>query len=295
MLLMEFDKAGAEWVIVAYLSGDAQMMNVIETGKSPHVVTGSLMTGAPEDLVLKENKIVDKHTDPDLIEELRREQCPEIFEAAFKFLPRAMSIRQAGKKSNHGLNYGMRYRMFALQNEIEEREAKVMVDLYNNEAYPGIPLWQEGIRRELRNNDRTLYNLFGSKVRLLDEWGDDLFNAAYSYIPQSTNGELVNQALCDLYEDESPAFLAADLLTQTHDSATIQYPTSDFMKMAEFAIGFTEMLSPELSYHGRNFRIGTDLKVGLDWGHLHEVKLTKNTEELANALERTYISIREKL
>lgn len=288
MLLMEFDKAGAEWVVVAYLAGDPRMMEVIESGKSPHVVTGHYMTGVPEDLILKENKIVDKNTDPDTIEELRREFCPEIFDLATKFLPRTMSVRQAGKKSNHGLNYAMRYKRFALENEVEEREAKVMVDLYNNEAYPGLPKWHERIRRELRDNDRTLYNLFGSKVRLLEEWGDDLFNAAYSYKPQSTIGETVNMAICDLYYDNSPQFELADLLTQTHDSATVQYPLR-FEEMAFFAHRFARTyMEPQMETEGRKFKIGTDLKVGLNWGHMVEVPLLDDLDALASSLETTW-------
>ena len=293
MMLMEFDKAGAEWVIVAYLSGDKNMLEVIESGESPHVVTGHFMTGAPKELILKENKIVDKATDPDLIEELRRESIPEIFDAAYKFLPRSMSIRQSGKKSNHGLNYAMRYRRAALEWEIEEREAKQMVDLYNTDAYPGIPLWHEDIRRELRNNDRTLYNLFGRKVRLLGEWGDDLFNQAYSFKPQSTIGDMVNGAICDLYEDDSPECQLADLLTQTHDSATVQYPVDDFVKMAQFAVKFNTMLSPEMEALGRKFTVKTDLKVGINWGHMKEVKLTKNIVQLASDLEKTWKSFYE--
>lgn len=290
MMLMEFDLSGAEWVIVAYLSGDANMLDVVQSGKSPHIVTGHLMTGVPEEIISKENKIVDKHTDPDTIEELRREGIPEIFELATKFLPRSMSCRQAGKKSNHALDYAMRFRRFALENEIDEREAKIMVDLYNNEAYPGVPKWQEDIRRELRNNDRTLYNLLGRKVRLLDEWGDDLFNAAYSFKPQSTVGDCVNEALCILYEDQSAACQLADILTQTHDSATVQYPVKDFLKMSEFALEFEDRISPELEatdIHGvtRKFHIKVDMKIGKTWGDMHEVHLTPSAHLLAKDLE----------
>jgi len=295
MMLMEFDKAGAEWVIVAYLANDRRMIDIIQSGKSPHVVTAHFITGAPEDLITKEDKIVNKATDPDTIEELRRTGCPEVFEAAYKFLPRSMSCRQAGKKSNHGLNYAMRFRRFALENEIDESEAKTMVELYNNEAYPRIPKWQESIRHELRHNDRTLYNLFGSKVRLLDEWGDDLFNAAYSYKPQSTIGEMVNQAICDLYEDRSPECLLADLLTQTHDSATLQYPTHDFVQMAQFAIKFgLGYMNPTLTANGHDFIVATDMKVGLNWGTMKEVKLTRNVVALAAELEKTFHQLQNK-
>ena len=32
-MLLEFDLAGAEWVVVAYLSGDERMIDVVESGK----------------------------------------------------------------------------------------------------------------------------------------------------------------------------------------------------------------------------------------------------------------------
>lgn len=291
MMLMEFDKAGAEWVVVAYVSGDARMIDIIETGKSPHVVTGHLITRVPEDLILLDNKIIDKLSDPDHIAELRHEKLPALYEGEKShgwFIPRSMSIRQAGKKSNHGLNYGMRYKRFALENEIEEREAKTMVESYTGIAYPGIPLWWEDIRRMLKK-DRTLYNLFGDKIELLNEWGDDLFNAAYSYVPQSTIGYTVNKAICDWEEDRSDPFLAADLLTQTHDSATFQYPTDNWLLQAEFAIKFAyDYMSPEFEAKGRKFTIGTDLKVGIEWGNMLEVKLSNNVKEVAHGLEAAW-------
>jgi len=67
---MEFDKAGAEWIVVAYLTGDARMIDVVESGKSPHIVTGHYMTGLPEDIIEKEAKLVGHHTDPSIIADI---------------------------------------------------------------------------------------------------------------------------------------------------------------------------------------------------------------------------------
>src|SRR5215510_138225 len=133
MMMLEFDLAGAEWVVVAYLANDENMIGVVKSGKSPHIVTGSLISGASEDFVLQEHKLVGSHTDPNTIEMLRRQLTipPGIF------LPRIMSIRQAGKKSNHGLNYNMKYRRFALENEMPEADAEPIVNAYVNKAYPG--------------------------------------------------------------------------------------------------------------------------------------------------------------
>lgn len=284
MILMEFDKSGAEWVVVAYLSGDARMLDVVESGKDPHLVTGSLISSVPEDLVAHEDKLVGKNTDPD---EINRRRLPigEALEGTAQFLPRSMSIRQAGKKSNHGLNYNMRYKRFALENEIEEAEAKLMVSQYREVAYPGVPQWHKSIEAEMRR-DRTMTNCFGRKVTLRDQWGPDLLDAAYSFKPQSTVGDIVNRAMIAAYDDTSPVFASMDLLTQTHDSATVQYPTDDWVRMADFAIRFgLGYMSPELEYNQRKFTIGTDLKIGLDWGNMVEVELIPDAQAVAKNLQ----------
>jgi hypothetical protein len=287
MILMEFDKAGAEWVCVAYLSGDVRMIDVVKRGVSPHIVTGSLITRIPEDVVEKESKIVKMASDPDYVRELRLEHFPELLDQeadGLIYLPRSMSIRQAGKKSNHALNYGERYKTFALQNEIPESEAKIIVDLYTTQAYTGIPLWWEAVRDQLRKN-RTLTSLLGHKIEFQQEWGEDLFRAAYSFDPQSTVGDMVNDALIAFDLDHRPHMYKAEVLTQTHDSATLQYPDNSWSDCARFAIDFDKHMSPELESKGRKFTIKTDLKVGYDWGHMIELKLTHNVKELADAIK----------
>lgn len=295
-LLLDFDKAGAEWVVVAYVSGDENMLAVVESGESPHVATGHLITGAPKDLIILEDKLLDKTTDPDILLSVR-ETTPELHPLLkLPFLPRSMTIRQGGKKSNHGLNYGMKYRRFALENEIPETEAEDIVNLYTTIAYPRIPEYWEATKAQLKKN-RTLTNCFGRKVRLMGEWGVELFDKAYSFVPQSTVGDTVNRAIRAAYEDATPIFRDADLLSQKHDSATYQYPI-EYMhseglgvsNMAEFAIKFgLHYMNPELEYGGRKFHIGTDLKVGFDMGNLVKIKLTDDTthvsEQLAKALE----------
>lgn len=289
MILMEFDKAGAEWVVVAYVSGDARMIDIVESGKSPHVETGHFITRVPHELIIKEDKLLGKLTDPDDLYEKRHELLPDLFLNPSYFLPRSMTVRQVGKKSNHGLNYAMRYKRAALLWEIEEREAKVIVDGYNNDAYPGVPLWQTAVRTQLKK-DRTLFNLFGHKVELMDEWGDELFNSAYSYVPQSTVGMIINRAIRFLEKDYSPVCYKADLLTQTHDSATVQYPTDNWTDCAEFAIKFgLDYMSPQFEVNNRKFVIGTDLKLGTEWGDMKcEIKLSRNVKEVAHALEAAW-------
>lgn len=296
MLLMDFDKAGAEWVIVAYLSGDARMIDIVESGKSPHVETAKVMFGLEGELIEREEKLVGKFTDPDKIADLRR-GIPEFQDKEFKPLlplPRSMSIRQMGKKSNHGCNYREGYRMFALINEIEEREAKPVVEAYSTTVYPGVSMWWQAIDDQLKK-DRTFVNCFGRKIRFLDEMGPELKKSATSFLPQSTVVDMVNEAMCLAYEDESATFRPFDLLCQTHDSITGQYPTDDWTLMADFAIRLgLGYLNPEIEYNLRKFTVGTDLKVGLDWEHMVGVKLVPDAQEVSRNLQQAWDKLHER-
>jgi DNA polymerase I-like protein with 3'-5' exonuclease and polymerase domains/uracil-DNA glycosylase len=296
-MLIEFDLAGAEWVVVAYLTGDQNMINVVESGKSPHVVTGALISGAPEELVALEHKIVDSATDPEVIEELRK-QIPQLLEGEF-FLPRSMSIRQAGKKSNHGLNYDMKYRRFALENEMDEADAEKIVTLYRIAAYPGLVKWHEKEVEDLRKNDRCLWNCFGRKVRLLSEWGQELFNAVYSFKPQSTVGDITEQGMVEAYGLNDPDFQPAQLLAQVHDSLVFQYPVDDFEGMAWFIHRMlNDVLKPEISYTGadgvvRKFKINVDCKIGISWGKKMDFKPAKH--ETPRKLRDTYVMLQRQM
>jgi hypothetical protein len=286
-VLIEFDKAGAEWVVVAYLSGDANMLEIIESGKSPHTVTGSLISGAPYNFVEKESKLVGQNTDPNTIKELRGPLLDEIQEGWF--LPRIFSIRQMGKKSNHGLNYDMKYRRFALENEIEEKEAERIVTLYHRQAYPSIKIWHKTVQSSLRD-DRTLTNCFGRKRRFMDAWGPELWDAAYSFLPQSTVYDICRIGMKKTYWDTS--LDEYEYLAHTHDSNT--YQTELNMKNYEqvandvIKIGLDHM-NPLCVYNSREFKIGTTMKIGTSWGDMHECVLNDNLSVTADSL-REYLN-----
>lgn len=266
----EVDKRQAEWVVVAYLCGDANMIQVIEEGKDTHIHTASLMFNAPPEVLMLDDKLIGHSTDPDAIAALRMSQ--ELIERYAGSFPRTMSARQCGKKSNHGLNYDEGFTQFALINEIEQREAKRIVEMYHL-IYPGIRVWYEHIKRQLMK-DRSLTNCFGRKVRFLDAYGPDMWKAAYSMLPQSTVVDSLNQGMVRTYNDESITGTQGcdvDLLSQVHDSLLLQVPldvlsSSTFIELRQKV---HEYVSPELNYNGRSFKIATDDKIGLNWGQFN--------------------------
>lgn len=264
---LEVDKRQAEWVVVAILSGDANMLEVIRTGVDPHTHTASLMFNIPKEVIVREHKLVGSLSDADEIAEIR--SSDEIIRSVMKVLPRVMSARQAGKKANHGLNYDEKYRMFALMNEITEYEAKQLIEAYHH-IYPGIRnSFHAGIRNQL-NKDRTLTNCFGRKIHFLDQWGDELFKSAYSALPQSTVVDSLNQGLCASYFDtDLTRTINADILAQVHDSILFQFPTVILKtpeRLYEVVERIYKYVSPTITYHGRSINIPTDTKMGYNWG-----------------------------
>ncbi len=291
-MLLEFDLSSADWVVTAYYAPEPSMIAVVKDGRSPHLITGSKISGVSEDTVNKEHKLIGLNNDPEAIKEIRK-QLPELSKAGF--LPRTMSIRQAAKKANHSLNYRLGYKTFALRNEMEEREAKRIVELYRGVAYPKLQDWYDKIDKTIRDT-RTLVNFFGRRVYFQGALDDETFREATSFIPQSSVFDITGAAIPRLFEDESPEFQPSELLAQVHDSLLVQHRSRDFAAMARFAIKLAfDYMSPTLSYNGMDFTLGVGLKAGLNWAGMTELPLTRDADVLASDLERVWHGARGRL
>jgi len=270
-VLVEVDKRQAEWVVVAYSSGDVNMIQAVENGLDVHVYTAHLMFNLPAEIVEYEAKIVGHETNPERVKiaRLEDEVLRKVYQESW---PRNMSLRQCGKKSNHGLNYDEGYVNFSLLNEMEQREGKRIVNLYH-EIYPGIRKSYQTTQRLLQK-DRTLTNCFGRKVYFMGEWGHDLWKSAYSMIPQSTVVDSLNLGMVQIYHD---AYLTKDcnidILAQVHDSILLQVPiliANDRGVFSNILQNIKDYVSPICEYNGKQFQIATDAKVGMNWGAYHK-------------------------
>lgn len=277
-VFLELDKRQAEWVVVAYATGDANMIEAIELGRDVHTHTAHLMFNVEPELIKYEHKLIGHTTDSDHIADLRRSdlQITAAVRDSGKTWPRTMSLRQCGKKSNHGLNYDEGPNGFAMINEIDQAEAKRIVNMYH-EIYPGIRIWYESIKRQL-NKDRILTNCFGRAVRFLGSWGDDLWKSAYSAIPQSTVVDSLNMGMEEIHDDSricGKSGMNADILAQVHDSVLMQFPISELMDREKFEWVIEELkrvTSPDITYSGRTFKIASDFKFGMNWGEYNKEK-----------------------
>ena len=187
-ILINQDLGQAENRVVAYIAGEHRMINAFEKGIDIHKQTGSLISEVP-------------------IEEVTDEQ------------------RSDGKKANHGLNYDLGYKSFALIYQMPEKQAKFIVDRYHS-VYPGVRQWHNSVREELSRQARTLVNCYGRKRVFLDRWGHELFKVAYSYCPQSTVAEKMNQDGVLFIYDRQDLFPEVQFLNTIHDSIRYQVPIS---------------------------------------------------------------------
>ena len=112
-----------------------------------------------------------------------------------------------------------------------------------------------------------LTNLLGRKHRFLDRWGDNLFRSAYAFVPQSTIGDLLNEALVKFYwtygKDRT-------LLLQLHDAMYVVSPLGEQNRQETIGMLRESMLRP-LTYAGEEFTIDVDFAAGPSWGELEEL------------------------
>ena len=251
-LAIGHDLGQAENRVVAYDANESKMIEAFEAGVDIHKLTASLIYGIP-------------------IEQVTKKQRDE-----------------GGKRANHGLNYDLGYKSFAVYYQIPESESRFIVERYH-QIYPGVRRWHAVIRDELQRT-RTLTNLFGRRRVFMDRWGYDLWKEAYSYIPQSTVAEVVNQRGVRFVYERQDLFAPVELLNTVHDSLIYQVPLSAGIEyIAETILTVKANLERPLTARGREFSIPVDTKIGFTLGEseMLELKAKDATSKsmVANAIE----------
>lgn len=180
--LVKADYKQAENILVAYLSGDPNMIRAVSSGEDLHSQIAARIFGCP-------------------IQEVSKEQ------------------RQLGKKIGHASNYGMRPKRLQevcweeLGLKVSLKEAKELMLRYFA-AFPLIKSWHSSIQSSL-SGSRSLSNPFGRRRKFLGFWGDDLFREAYAFLPQGSIADRVNLAIIAL---DSRGF---DIRLQVHDEIVV--------------------------------------------------------------------------
>jgi len=229
--LLQADYVQAEAVVVAHLIGDQNMIKIFKESyglvgeaRKPydiHRITASTMFGIPFE------EIDDKK-------------------------------RKIGKTIRHATNYSAGPGVLASRLGIKMNEAKQLIELYHRRN-PLLRMWYQRIQEELRSG-RVLVNLFGRKHRFLDRWGDSLFRSAYSFKPQSTVGDLLNDALLRIYSELGSEL---EICMQLHDALYFIVPRD---RVDYYASKIYELMKIPIVYGHETFYIDVDFKVGDSWG-----------------------------
>lgn len=231
-LFIQPDYAKAESWIVAYLADDEKMLTALRSADF-HSTNASEILGKP---VTKEN----------------------------------YSDRQLGKKISHAANY--RVTPFTMVKSLAKEgyifsktECQGMLDSYFR-AYPRVKTFQENIIDELRKNDMTLKSPWGRKMTFFKHWGNDLFNAACAFKPQSTVGDMTNRALINLYHGLDD--IDGAILLQVHDSIPMQIRKEQVNDSLVERI--KNLMSVPITIRGETFTIPIDIEVGDNWYELED-------------------------
>lgn len=134
-------------------------------------------------------------------------------------------------------------------------------------AYPKIKQNYHNWIEECLRTTRTLTTPFGRKVTFWDFWSNRLLNQSYAFIPQSTVGDMTNQALLNVYKN----LPHVDILLQVHDSLVMQVKIEDYTP--ELIEQIKKCMSVPLTIKGCTIDIPVDLEVGWNWYKLVDVEV----------------------
>jgi DNA polymerase-1 len=267
-VIYSIDLAQAENRIVAYAGRVDTMIEAFEKHLDLHSLTGALISGKPYREVIEEDKDG----------------------TACHLGSGDKTWRFWGKKANHGLNYDLGYRKFALYYEISETDGRFIVEKYHS-AYPGVRNGYHAHVKQQLANGRVITNLLGRRTLLLDEWGDNLFKKGYSCIPQGSVGDIINERGLEYIYYNQQRFSDVSLMLQVHDSIAFEIPLSiGWTEHARILLDIKQSLETPLTVHGMEFVIPADIAMGYslyknDMEEIKGLKCPSDIPSMAKLLE----------
>lgn len=259
------DLPGADWVMVAYMSGDARMLEALRLGHDVHAYTASLMTGLSYDFIRQEHAALKDERNADVLARKRKELgFSVLLDKLGDSLPRDGTLRQKrGKQPNHALNYGEGWGVYAEQTGEPVAEAKRQIARYY-EIYPGIPRWHRDTAFFVQRH-RFVRTCFGEVIPLMGprsgKGAEQTFKAAYALSGQSPVARLTHLAAIRLHN------AGWDLRMNAHDALLLNVPDADVQAAGA---AMRAAFDIEMCYDGRTFKLFPDLKAGKNWGEKSE-------------------------
>lgn len=232
------DQQGAEARLVAYISGDPNYIEAVESG-DVHTAVASIVFGFPPERELAEREYY-----------------------------RGYSYRSVTKKGTHGASYYAKAFTMAKNLQIELKEAERFLSTFFTK-FPGISDWHAHTARLLQEKGINV-NPFGIRRTFWGRrWDDATLREAIAYGPQSCVGVLTNIGLHKLWHKyEGQPGAPVQILMNGHDAVIGQIRTDlldelvpQVLKDLEFPFDVTDIKGIT-----RRVLIPFDMEVGQNWG-----------------------------
>lgn len=197
--------------------------------------------------------------------------------------------RYEAKRGRHGSNYGEGGKRYAdeLSKEgitVSAEEGDAIIAAILDHDVPEIRAWQRETRLRVLA-DRVLANTWGFTIDLSHERpGDDLWRAAYAWVPQSEVAMILNRwGLIPLDREIRRQGWRSRINLQMHDSLVISAWPGEAWLVYQF---LKASLERARTYGGESLLIPCEVKLGRNWGKsAHEWKRTPSKEELTTVIE----------
>lgn len=272
-ILIQVDQSGAEALIVSYLCRAGKFRDLFLYNIKPHVFVA---------LHVFHNEWRKRCNDLDIDKFLHAKPAELTSIQGWKELDKLIKSSDdwaaheryyyIAKMICHASNYGMRGPTFAINTlqksegsiRLSEKQATEYLEAYHK-IFPEIRIWHLDIQDQLSKQKSVLFNLFGEPREFNSPWGDMLFRDAYSFIPQSTVGQITNRAKSRVQMHiNNQDIIDTDQLQNGHDSILAQTLVGQEAFIAKFLQHYIEidMVSPR----GEPFKMKSECGIGFNWG-----------------------------
>jgi DNA polymerase-1 len=185
MTLVAIDYRQLEMRLLAHMSGDKNMRDVINRGWDIHAGTGSLMYEVPYEDIMEARFMSDWLGE----EHVARGVWPP-------WIPEMCGYRKDSKEIGFGINYGEGIQALAEKLGVSKKEARAKKEKYF-EPFPGVREFIE-LTHESCRETLEVHTILGRKRRLLEadaDWKEGFYSKKYKkYIPERP-GKLAARAL----------------------------------------------------------------------------------------------------
>jgi hypothetical protein len=266
---VQCDQAGAEALVVAYLTRRGNYRRLFEVGIKPH-------TFVAMHIFIEQYK--DRWPLDGQSPAFWKSLAPEDLRAqpGWKALDKAIKNSgipyKVGKMTCHASSYRMRERTFQLQ-ALKQSHGTMVLSIdecrlflkFFADLFPEIIEWQDEIEFTVRR-DRILRNLFGFPRRFERQITDSYIREAISWIPQSTVGCITHRAV-RRFNSVRPAHIRP-ACNNKHDSFLSIPPDPDIK--ATGTLMQSALAQQLVGREGVEFTMRSDFQVGKNWGGYDE-------------------------